>query len=163
MSSSHDAAGHAAHDESHSPRHYVKIWAVLVVLLVVSVTGPMLGIRWVTLLTAFGIAFVKAFLVVKHFMHLTVEKKVAQYAIGACLALMVLFFFAISPDILKHFGDNWENRGAANMKAVIAASEKRHEELELADEPGGHAAEGAKGAEGEKAGEGEKAPEGTKP
>ncbi len=41
-------------EHSHHP-NYVKIWAVLVILLVVSVLGPMLGIKAVTLITAFGI------------------------------------------------------------------------------------------------------------
>lgn len=114
------------HDhDSHSPAHYIKIWAVLVVLLVVSVTGPMREIRSITLITAFGIACVKAFLVIKHFMHLTVERKVAQYAIGGCFALMLLFFFAVAPDVMKHIGTNWENHGAYNMKRVIAESEAR--------------------------------------
>ena len=40
----------------------------------VSVVGPMLGIRAVTLITAFGIALVKAYLVAKNFMHLNVAE-----------------------------------------------------------------------------------------
>ena len=126
--SSHAESEHAG--DSHSPAHYIKIWAILLVLLVISVTGPMLGIRSITLITAFGIACVKAFLVVKHFMHLTVEKKVAQYAIAGCLALMILFFFAVAPDVMKHIGTNWENQGAANMKHVIEESERRSAEHE---------------------------------
>jgi len=48
-----------AHAESHAPhRNYVKIWAMLVGLLVVSVLGPMVGIRWITLIAAFGVALV---------------------------------------------------------------------------------------------------------
>ncbi len=118
---SHDASHH--HDDSHSPAHYVKIWAVLLVLLGVSLAGPEIGIRWVTLITAFGIAVVKAFLVIKHFMHLTVERKVAQYAIGACFMLMLLFFFAVAPDVMKHWGVNWHNEAASNMKREIERSE----------------------------------------
>lgn len=142
MSSHADSENAAHHDESHSPAHYIKIWAILVVLLGVSVAGPMLGIRVVTLITAFGIACVKAYMVIKHFMHLTVERKVAQYAIWGCFTLMILFFFAVAPDVMKHIGANWENHAAVNMKTVIEASEKHHEELEAA-EGGGHA-EGAK-------------------
>lgn len=142
--SSHAESGHAAHDASHTPAHYIKIWAVLLVLLVVSVTGPMLGIRTVTLATAFGIACVKAFLVVKHFMHLTVERKVAQYAIAGCAALMLLFFFAVAPDVMSHVGTNWENVGAANMKHQIEASEHHHAGAEgaAASEHAGGAAAG---------------------
>ena len=60
-----------------SESHYVKLWAVLLVLLVISVCGPMLEIKWVTLLTAFGIAVVKAYLVAANFMHLKTEKPLA--------------------------------------------------------------------------------------
>lgn len=133
--SSHAESNHdAGHGDSHSPAHYVKIWGVLLVLLAVSVAGPMLEIRVITLITAFGVACVKAFLVIKHFMHLTVEKKVAQYAIAGCFALMVLFFFAVAPDVMKHIGTNWENQSAKNMRTVIEASE--HHEVPAA----GHAA-----------------------
>ena len=59
----------------HGPRHYVKIYIVLLVLFVVSLIGPEIGIRWLTLITAFGIAVVKALLVASHFMQLNIEKK----------------------------------------------------------------------------------------
>ena len=39
----------------------MKIWAILVALLVVSVLGPCSSNRVVTLVTAFGIAFMKAY------------------------------------------------------------------------------------------------------
>ena len=51
----------------HEHPNYVKIWAILVVLLVISVLGPTLEIRVVTLITAFGIAIVKAYLVAVNF------------------------------------------------------------------------------------------------
>jgi caa(3)-type oxidase subunit IV len=147
MSSSHAEAGHMgsgsgdtghedhSHDPNHQPAHYIKIWAILLGLLAVSVTGPMLGIRTVTLIAAFGIACVKAFLVIKHFMHLTVEKKVAQYAIAGCFGMMLLFFMAVAPDVMRHLGTNWQNRGASNMKHVIEQSEERYEEYERGGKP----------------------------
>ena len=78
--------------ESHGPKHYIRIWAILCVLLVVSVTGPMLEIRVVTLVTAFGIAVVKAYLVAANFMHLNVEKRLAVYVLTTALVLMFLLF-----------------------------------------------------------------------
>lgn len=90
----------------HHP-NYVKVWAILCALLVVSVVGPMLGHPVVTLVTAFGIACVKAFLVIKNFMHLTVEKRIAVYILSTCLVFMFLLFAATAPDIMKHEGDNW--------------------------------------------------------
>jgi hypothetical protein len=41
---------------AHDTRHYVRIWALLCALLVVSVVGPLFEIRLLTLVTAFGIA-----------------------------------------------------------------------------------------------------------
>lgn len=95
------------HAEHHAHPNYFKIWVTLVVLLVISVLGPMIGIKAVTLITAFGIAIVKALMVASKFMHLDVEKKYIWYLLLTCLALMIFFFFAIAPDILNHSGTNW--------------------------------------------------------
>jgi hypothetical protein len=48
---------------AHAHPNYVKIWALLLVLLVVSIIGPVLGIPCLTLVTAFGIALVKTYYV----------------------------------------------------------------------------------------------------
>lgn len=93
--------------EDHT-KHYVRIWAILVVLLVVSVIGPELGIRAVTLITAFGIAVVKAYLVVKNFMHINVEQRFIPYAMVTCLVFMLLFFAGTAPDVMKAEGSGWQ-------------------------------------------------------
>jgi len=93
----------------HSAAHYIKIWKILLVLLVISVLGPMLEIQIVTLVTAFGIAAVKAYLVAKHFMHLNVEKGYIRQLLAVCVAFMVLLYMAVAPDVLKHDGQNWVN------------------------------------------------------
>jgi caa(3)-type oxidase subunit IV len=90
----------------HHP-NYVKIWAVLCVLLAISVLGPTLGIKIVTLVTAFGIAVVKAYLVAKNFMHLNVQPRYAVYLLLTMLVFMLLLFAGVSPDVLNHEGDNW--------------------------------------------------------
>jgi len=102
MSGHNEATGHAPH------RNYVKIWAILMVLLVVSVVGPFAGIRVVTLITAFGIALVKAYMVAKNFMHLDVEKPIIQWLMAVALVLMVLLFYGVAPDVMKDRGRNWE-------------------------------------------------------
>jgi caa(3)-type oxidase subunit IV len=102
MSTPH-AASHVAHPDS----YYVKIWAMLCALLVVSVIGPMVGIRVLTLITAFGIAIIKAYLVTRHFMHLDIEKRWVSYILVAMLAFMVVLFGGFSPDIMKHTGQRW--------------------------------------------------------
>ena len=95
----------AAH--AHHP-NYVKIWAVLCALLVVSVAGPFLEIWWLTLITAFGIAIVKAYIVAANFMHLNIEKRYIVYLMMTMLVFMLLFFTASAPDVMKHEGTNWE-------------------------------------------------------
>ena len=94
----------AAH--AHHP-NYIKIWGLLCVLLVVSVAGPFLEIQVVTLITAFGIAIVKAYIVAAKFMHLNVEKRYIVYLMLTMLVFMLLFFSAVAPDVMKHEGTNW--------------------------------------------------------
>jgi caa(3)-type oxidase subunit IV len=118
--SSHAADAGAAHTTHHY--NYVKIWGVLVVLLVLSVLGPMLGHPTVTLVTAFGIALIKAFLVIKYFMHLTVEKKYIGFLLLTMLAFMLVFFAGTSPDVMKHEGQRWVNTAAQEtVKKGLAA------------------------------------------
>ena len=97
----------AAPAHTHHP-NYVKVWAILSCLLVVSVTGPMFGIRVVTLIAAFGVALVKAYLVAKNFMHLNVEKPIVHWVLGAALILMVLLYAGVAPDVQKSAGQSWQ-------------------------------------------------------
>jgi caa(3)-type oxidase subunit IV len=107
---------------AHSESHYIKVWAILVGLLVVSVLGPMLGHPLVTLITAFGIAIVKAYLVAKNFMHLNVEKRFVGYILLSMVVLMFLMVGGVAPDVLKHDGLRWEN---------TAAKKRVHDGLEI--------------------------------
>jgi caa(3)-type oxidase subunit IV len=125
MSTAHapTADGHGAgHDEHiHPVSHYVKIWALLLVLLAISIVGPLAGIKLLTLLTAFGIAIVKAYIVCAYFMHLNIEKKYAAYLLATALTFIALFYFAVAPDVMKHDGTNWTNTAAkAKTQAVQA-------------------------------------------
>ena len=79
----------AAHGHAEHHTNYVKIWAILLALLIVSVLGPMLEVRVITLITAFGIAIVKAAMVVRYFMHLNVERKFVGYLLTVMIVLMV--------------------------------------------------------------------------
>lgn len=97
-----------AHSGGHGHTNYVKIWAILVVLLIISIIGPEFGIRIVTLITAFGIAIVKAYMVARNFMHLNIEAKWVGYILGAMLAFMLVFFGGVAPDVLESHGQNWE-------------------------------------------------------
>ncbi len=97
-----------AHAEHHHHPNYVRVWAILVGLLVVSVLGPMLGIRAVTLIAAFGIALVKAYMVARNFMHLNVEKPIIHWVLGLALVIMVLLYAGVSPDVGRDTGERWK-------------------------------------------------------
>ena len=97
-------------EHTHHP-DYVKIWKILVVLLVISVVGPFLDIRIVTLITAFGVACVKAYLVVKNFMHIGGAARYVSYLVATCLLFMLLFFAGTAPDVMKADGANWVKPG----------------------------------------------------
>lgn len=114
--------------------NYVKIWGILVVLLIISVLGPMLEIRVVTLITAFGIALVKAYLVVKNFMHINLERKWIPYLMVTMLALMALMVAGISPDVMKHDGLRWEN---------VAAKQSVERGMKAGEAAGAHGEHGA--------------------
>ena len=111
---------HAAHAQAHPPVNYIRIWQILLVLLVVSVLGPFLGIKVVTLITAFGIAVVKAYLVAKNFMHLDLQPRFVVYILGTTLVFMLLFFAGASPDVMKHSGDNWQKPYREPLPAASA-------------------------------------------
>ena len=110
-------------EEHHETSFYVKIWAILLVLLVVSVTGPMLEIKWVTLLTAFGIAGVKAYMVAVNFMHINLTPRFITYLITTTLVFMLLFFAGTAPDVMKNSGTNWEKPAWIAAEAAYAAGE----------------------------------------
>jgi caa(3)-type oxidase subunit IV len=127
----HGAGGHA-HEAHHV--NYVKIYWVLMALLIVSVAGPFVGdalhMKAITLITAFGIALVKAYIVAANFMHLKFEKKYIVYLMLTAIAFMFLFYAGVSPDVMKHRGRQWEN---------VAAQQEVERATKAAEQPhGGH-------------------------
>jgi caa(3)-type oxidase subunit IV len=116
---------HTPHEEdpayeshTHHP-NYVRVWAILLGLLVVSVAGPFFGHPLVTLVTAFGIAVVKAYLVAKNFMHINLAPRYIGYLVGTCLVFMLLFFAGTAPDVMQLEGTRWEK---PSWKAANAAA-----------------------------------------
>ena len=93
--------------ETYEHPNYVKIWYWLLVLLAISVAGPMLEIPAVTIITAFGIALVKSFLVAANFMHLKFERKIIWFLLIMSVCLLGVFFFGTAPDLMMTEGDQW--------------------------------------------------------
>ncbi|CAG0959171.1 cytochrome c oxidase subunit IV [Myxococcaceae bacterium] len=108
---------HGGHETHHGD--YVRVWKVLLVLLVVSVVGPIVASAIehrptalaVTLSTAFGIAVVKAYMVVKNFMHIQFTQRFVPYLVVTMLVFMFLLFAGAAPDVMKSEGRNWVKPG----------------------------------------------------
>jgi len=118
----HEGPEHS-HDHSHGHHtNYVKIWAILLVLLVVSILGPEIGIKWVTLVTAFGIAVVKAYMVARYFMHINLAARYVGYLVTTMLVFMLLFFAGTAGDVMNSEGRNWTKPLWLEQQAKDAAA-----------------------------------------
>ena len=111
------------HADDHGDQHYIKIWGYLLILLAISFVGPMAEIQWLTLLTAFGIAVVKAYLVAVHFMHITMTPRFVIYTVSTTLVFMLLFFAGTAPDVMKAEGTNWVKPAWIEAERAYAAGE----------------------------------------
>jgi caa(3)-type oxidase subunit IV len=100
---------------TYAPMKYVKIWGILLVLLAASVIGPMFERPTVTLITAFGIALVKAALVVTYFMHLNLEKRYIRYMLYAMVLMLGLLFAGTAPDVMQASGLRWQNQAVQQL------------------------------------------------
>lgn len=132
MATEHHPTPHdedAAYEAHTHHANYVKVYLILVVLLIISILGPELGIRTVTLVTAFGVACVKAWMVAKNFMHISLAPRFVVYLVSTALVFMLLFFAGTSPDVMKKSGTNWQKPAwvAANAEAAVHG-DAAHEE-----------------------------------
>ena len=123
MTTQAESHAHTGHADAHHV-NYFKVYFWLLGLFAISVTGPLLGHKAVTLVTAFGIAVIKAYLVAANFMHLRVEKRYVGYLLLTALAFMFLFYAGVAPDVMNHRGRRWENVAAMNetQRALEAAA-----------------------------------------
>jgi caa(3)-type oxidase subunit IV len=134
----HDDHAHGAGDSHTHHGNYWQVWAILCVLLAISVAGPMVGIKFVTLITAFGVAVVKAYLVAKNFMHINVAAKFVTYFILTALVFMFLFFAGTAPDVMKPQGRNWEKPIWLDQNSVVHHGGPSGEHEEQGAEAGAH-------------------------
>lgn len=117
-----------------TPRDYMKIYGLLLVLLVVSVLGPFLEIKIITLITAFGIAGVKAYLVCKHFMHLGEEPVWVRWMLIGAIVIMIVMFYGVAPDVMKPAGTLWEK----NVEVEWHETNEAHRSGGASDHAGQH-------------------------
>ena len=109
--------------EEHGDSHYIKIWGILLILLIISFIGPMAEIQWLTLITAFGIAVVKAYLVAVNFMHVNMTPRFVIYTVATTLVFMLLFFAGTAPDVMQSSGTNWIKPAWIEEERAYAAGE----------------------------------------
>jgi caa(3)-type oxidase subunit IV len=138
---------HRDHHEGHDV-DYKKIYFILLGLLAVSVAGPFVGIVWVTLITAFGIAIVKARLVINNFMHLKWEKRLMKWMLTTSLLLIGLLVAGVAPDVMNHEGSNWENLAAREAVERGVGGAHGEDEGEAAGSGGDAAAAAGESAAG---------------
>ncbi len=102
---------------AHAHPDYRKIYYRLLILLAVSIWGPILALNIenriivvsAVLLTAFGVGAVKATMVAAWFMHLDIEVKVVRRLLIICIAFLLLLFAGVAPEVLSHEGWNRES------------------------------------------------------
>lgn len=82
-----------AHADAHAVPYltYVKVWAVLIGLTLVTVLASMLELRHLAVFTALLVATVKASLVVLYFMHIRYERRLFAWMLIAILAMYAVF------------------------------------------------------------------------
>ncbi len=97
----------------HGHVDYLKVYLALLVLLGVSLAGPLVGLWWLTLVTAFGVAVVKALMVAAYFMHLNIERRWVWYLLLLMLGFMIVLFAGVAPDVLQGEGQHWVKSSGA--------------------------------------------------
>jgi len=87
------------------------------------------------LITAFGVALVKAYMVAKNFMHLDIEKPIVHWILLVALALMVLLYGALAPDVQKGEGSGWKKDAGFHHSFVTSKPHEagKHEKPENAE------------------------------
>jgi len=85
--------------DSHS-RHYLMIWIGLLALVLVSVAAASILPKVQALILIFAVAFVKALLVARNYMHLKNERAIIYALVLVPLAFVIILFFALFPDFV---------------------------------------------------------------
>ena len=90
------------HDHAHPP--YIAIWAVLLVLLFVSIALGHISNAYLMTSLVFGVAAIKAVIVLRYFMHLKFEPLYIVLMILAAVLCLVVLFIGVYPDVSLRTG-----------------------------------------------------------
>ena len=81
-------------------RHYFIIWIWLCLLVTVSIAAASLLPKFQALVLIFAVAWVKAILVARNYMHLKHEKAILYAMIFVPLAFVMILLFGLFPDFV---------------------------------------------------------------
>lgn len=87
-----------------STKQYVAIWGVLLALLFLSLGFGRVGHAGLAVTLIFGVAAVKAALVLAFYMHLKFEPRFVQLVLLFGLACVLILAFLLVPDIVYVYG-----------------------------------------------------------
>ncbi|MCC7131632.1 MAG: cytochrome C oxidase subunit IV family protein [Gemmatimonadales bacterium] len=90
----------ATGNDYHGHPNYIKVWAWLVVALVMSLALGGLGNHRLAVALIFTLSIVKAILVLGNFMHLRWEPRLVWLIAGFALLCVVFLYFGVLPDLL---------------------------------------------------------------
>lgn len=85
---------------SSEDRRYVVLWAVLIGALIASLALGALGATQLVVAVVFLVAAAKAYLVIAHFMHVSLEPRFVKLVLIGALAVIVIPYFGLVPDIV---------------------------------------------------------------
>jgi len=85
-------------------RWYIAIWATLLAFLVLSLAFSRLPNVYVMNGIVFAIAFVKAIIVMRYFMHLKMEPWLITILMLAAVGTLLLLLIGVAPDVTFHAG-----------------------------------------------------------
>lgn len=84
----------------HGHPRYVAVWAVLVIILFTSLGIGAMGNHALAVAMIFGLAIVKAVLVLGNFMHLRWEPRLVWLVAGFGVLCIAFLYFGVFPDIV---------------------------------------------------------------
>lgn len=89
---------------THRQPNYIAIWVILIAALIASVGLALLEQRRLAATLIFGLATIKAFLVIAYYMHLRWEPRFVVLVIVAGILTLAILFLGLMPDLVHVYG-----------------------------------------------------------